>query len=315
MLTAWLLGWIILSQIYPMVSSAAPAVLSLEPVPLEVVDKAASASPADGASQAVAPQRVREPYSMGVDLTARNFLAMDVETQTVLLVKDAYRAVPIASLTKLLTGLLLAEQNIPAKQEVIMAAQDEVGGARLNLVAGEKIYFEDLLRAALIESANNGIMALVRASGKTKEEWALAMNAKARALGMTQSNFTEPTGLDPRNVSTAYDVALLARAAFQQPQLKDALLRAKYSFRTVNGRAITAVSTDKLLGSFLNDKSEYTLAGGKTGYLNEAGYCLAAEVVKDQRHILTVVLGSRTLNDRFQDTKGLAYWVFNNYLW
>lgn len=303
MLTAWLLSWLIFTQIYP--SDSIMDNSEISPVPLESVK----------IQETIGPQRLREPYSLGVDLTARNFLAIDVETQKILLAKDIYNQVSIASLTKLMTGLLLAERDIPAKQEITMEAGDEVGGARVSLAAGEKVFFEDLLRASLIESGNNGIMALVRSTGKTSEEWAGLMNSKAKALGMKQTKFVEPTGLDSRNVSTAYDVALLARAAFQKTQLKDALLRAKYNFRTVGGRSVTAVSTDKLLGSFLNNKDEYQIEGGKTGYLSEAGYCLAAEVVKDQHHILTVVLGSQTINDRFQDTKSLSFWVFNNYLW
>ncbi len=305
MFTAWLLGWLLLSQIYP---SAGILPVDFSHSDLPDIEAAPAASTG-------APRRITDPLSLGVQLTARNFLALDVDSRAVLFSQDAYRAVPIASLTKLMTGLLLAESQHAPDQLITMKAEDEVGGSRLALATDEAVAFQDLFIASLIASGNNGIAALVRSSSSTRDAWVTAMNAKARQLGMSQTQFFDPTGLDPRNVSTAHDISLLAIVAFRQPQLKNALLQSHYNFRTATGRSMTVFSTDQLLGSFLNKAGEYRMEGGKTGYLPEAGYCLATEIVKDGHHIITVVLGSRTLADRFQDTKSLAYWVFNNYQW
>ena len=144
------------------------------------------------------------------------------------------------------------------------------------------------------------------------------MNKKAAELGMTATKFADPTGLDNDNKSTAGDILTLARAAFDRPEIKDAVSREEYELNVINKKIKRKIkTTDRVLGDdFGVNNDSYFIKGGKTGYLESAGYCFVSEVVDSTgRRLLVAVLGSPTINDRFQDTKALAYWAFNNFKW
>jgi len=137
------------------------------------------------------------------------------------------------------------------------------------------------------------------------------MNQKAKDLGMNQSVFLDPTGLEVGNLATAADIFKLARAAFARPEIRDATSRADYSFSIVNApRQYRVENTNKLLKSYLK------IIAGKTGYLDEAGYCLASQVKGPMgQEVIIVVLGSDSETGRFQELKSLAQWSFDNYVW
>ncbi|MFH0987879.1 MAG: hypothetical protein V1763_00720, partial [Parcubacteria group bacterium] len=125
------------------------------------------------------------------------------------------------------------------------------------------------------------------------------------------------TGLEEKNVSTAFDLGRLLSAAMKRDEIRQTVLQSQYSFRILNNAKTRQIhNTDILVDSFLNQKEYgYELIGGKTGYLPEAGYCLATEIKKDGREVIVVVLNSSTIADRFQDVKVIADWVFSNYEW
>ena len=160
-------------------------------------------------------------------------------------------------------------------------------------------------------SSNEAIAALARVAGVTAEK----MHARAAAIGMTHTSFTEPTGLDPANVASAHDAALLVRDALDHPGLKDVLALRAYSFTAATGRTHSVRSTDQLFDTFL-DKPPYRFLGGKTGTLDEAGYCFGAAAENaDGDRIVAVVLGAATRESRFQETKSLLYWTFDAFTW
>ncbi|HEX9664697.1 MAG TPA: hypothetical protein VGA49_02640, partial [Patescibacteria group bacterium] len=166
----------------------------------------------------------------------------------------------------------------------------------------------------LIGSDNNAMAALARSTGLSPEEFADLMNAKADSLKMNNSHFIEPTGLSPLNVSTARDVLKLARAAFADEKISEILRIKKYQFTSASNISHTVYSTDLLLNSFLN-ADPYQVVAGKTGFINEAGYCLTAQISHSEQNgeILAVVLGTTGHLNRFDEMKGLVSWVFDNY--
>ena len=196
-------------------------------------------------------------------------------------------------------------------------SSDETVGAYPHIYRGEQVKFIDLWKSALISSDNNSIMALVRALGLSNLEFTELMNYKAEELGLYNTDFSDPTGLSAGNVSTASDIARLIYLALQKNQIRETVIQPKYEIDILNkknNRQIT--STDILIDSFLNSQIYgYELIGGKTGYLPEAGYCLAVEITHENKPVIFVVLNSNTIDSRFQDTKVLADWVFNNYQW
>ncbi|MCX6785733.1 MAG: serine hydrolase [Candidatus Komeilibacteria bacterium] len=257
-----------------------------------------------------APYRLNNS-SLGMKITAQAAMVVDKNTDLVLWQKNSTAPRVPASITKLLTALVFLDHNPGWAKPITVTAGDYRQGGRTYIYAGEQISLTDLFNIALVASANSATVALARATGLSAAEFTAAMNAKAAELGMNDSTFTEPTGLDPQNVSTAADIIKLARAAFARPEIRQATVSEEYNLKVLNnGRTYTFKNTDKLLAGYLD------IQAGKTGYLDEAGYCLVSEVLNSGGHgALISVLGSATDADRFQDLKALAQWAFDNYRW
>lgn len=250
-----------------------------------------------------------EPFTMGVETSATSSLAIDLSSDRIIFAKNIYQKRPVASLTKLMTALVFLENRPDWDEWVEMNGEEEVGGARLKIESGEIVKVEDLFKASLVASTNNGVMGLVKSTGLSEKEFVDLMNKKAKAFGMRQTSFAEPTGMSTDNVSTAYDISILVKQAFAKQEIVEAVKLPSYDFATKNNRSIRVYNTDILLDSFLN-KGSYQIIGAKTGFINEAGYCLATRMTKGGHEIVTVVLNSETIEDRFSDTKALAYWTF-----
>jgi len=270
----------------------------------------------DQTVMAAAPAKI-DNRNIGVKLNADKFIAVDVASGRVLLEKNANVAQPLASITKLMTALVILDQKPDWNRSVVMKEIDETMGAKPHLYRGEEMTFMDLWKAGLISSDNNAIMAMVRYSGLTGNEFVLAMNAKASELGLINSHFDDPTGLSPFNVSTATDVAKILAAALSRTEISETVIQEQYQFTVKNNnKNRNLTNTDILISSFLNDeKYGYRLIGGKTGTLPEAGYCLAVEVAKHDQNVIFVILGSTSIEQRFIDAKSLVDWVFSNYNW
>lgn len=263
-----------------------------------------------------APERIN-PENVGVKVSAERYVAIDINSGKILLQNDVEVAQPIASITKLMTALVILEQNPDWNQVVKMQEIDETYGAFAHIYRGEEVLFEHLWQAALVTSDNNSIMAMIRALGLTRAEFVEKMNDKALELEMNNSSFSDPTGLSESNQATALDVSRLLYNAMKQEKIQESVLRGKYTFKILNNnKKRTVYNTDILIDSFLNKKKYgYEVVGGKTGYLPEAGYCLAVKISHEGNPVAIIVLNSETIETRFQDVKVIADWVFNNYEW
>ena len=221
---------------------------------------------------------------------------------------------PIASITKLMTALVFVENNPGWDTTYTITASDQVEGGHLNLFPGEEVRISDLFKTSLIASDNGATQALVHATDLSEADFVKKMNEKALALGLKQTSFTDPVGLSDKNISTAREVAMLAKAALAKTEISQATETKDYEFETIDGRVKKVESTDYLL--FDSEKNAFQVLGGKTGYTDRAGYCFVGRFKdKTGREIISVVLNSSGKNERFKESKSLVNWVFSNYDW
>jgi len=248
------------------------------------------------------------------DLETVSGIVVDIKTKDILFNKEADKQVPIASITKLMTALVFLDAELDLDAIYTMRRQDRREGGRIYLYMGEQVKIKDLLYLSLTASANTGTIALVSSTGFSQDEFVARMNKKAQELGLKNTFFYDPTGLDDFNVSTAREIAKLASIAFSNKLISDAVLNDVYEFQTLAGRTVTSYSTNALLHSPTNNKIK--ILGGKTGHIDSAGYCFVAKFKDKQGHdIISVVLGAEDMSGRFSQTMNMIEWVYESYEW
>ena len=252
---------------------------------------------AKGKSSKRRVRRARRPPVGGV--YARSAVVLDPVTNEVLFAKNAVSTAPIASLTKLMTAMVFLDQEPDLGREVEVTRAELSGAGHTQLRNGEDVALGDLLHMSLMCSDNVATRVLARESGLEKEEFLSQMNRKAAELELKNTRFVEFTGLDERNVSTATDVAKLLRAAADEEMIRSITTSRSYDFSTAR-RAHHIVNTNRLL------YGRYQILGGKTGFISEAGYCLATWVRSEGRDMIAVVLGAPTNATRFADVVRLV---------
>ncbi|HYV33861.1 MAG TPA: serine hydrolase [Candidatus Limnocylindria bacterium] len=255
------------------------------------------------------PQTANDLASMA-RLDAQAYVVADANTGEILISKNADLAWTPASLTKLVTVLVVLDTKPKLTKTVAITQADQTagscnaGGACIKAKAGVKFTVDGLFHAALIPSANNAANALARSTGLTPEAFAKKMNEKAQSLGAVSTHFNEPTGMDPTNQITAADYAKIVAAAFSNPYLRNIAAQDKYSLRSSNNSKYNQIikNTDKLLTD-----SDVQVLGAKTGYLNESQYNFASLMqYNNGKELAVVVLGEKHLYTAFAETKLLA---------
>lgn len=243
-------------------------------------------------------------------INARSYIVENSQTGEVLISKNPNLPWTPASLTKLLTLLVVLDAKPKLKKIVTINSLDQSlgacgsGGACIKARAGIKFTVDGLIHAALMPSANNAAGALARSTGLSPAAFAEKMNQKAQSLGASSSYFNEPTGLDPSNITTAGDYAKIVTAAFHNPYLRKIAALDKYLLRSSNNSKYnqTIKNTNKLLGD-----ADVTILGAKTGYLNESNYNFASLIsYRGGQELAVVVLGEDHLYTAFEETKQLA---------
>ncbi|MFA5991339.1 MAG: serine hydrolase [Candidatus Doudnabacteria bacterium] len=243
-------------------------------------------------------------------VSAKAYVVVNTETGEVLVAKNENDLRVPASLTKLVTALVVLDTKPKLSKAVAITAADQTagscssGGACIKAKAGVKFTVDGLFHAALIPSANNAANALARSTGLSSEKFVSLMNEKVKALGAINTKFNEPTGMDSGNVTTAADYAKIVTAAFNNKYLKNISSKEKYTLRSSNNFRYTQVikNTDKLLAD-----EDINIIGAKTGYLDESQYNFAAMAsYKNGPKLAIVVLGEAHLYSAFAETKLLA---------
>jgi len=197
-----------------------------------------------------------------------NALVVVVDDGMVVADEGANKVWCLASISKLMTAIVLNEMKINWSAPVVQSKADEVGGARLRVAVGSQYRRIDLLHASLMGSANNSTHALARTSGITMPQFVARMNAKAKELGMKNTRFVEPTGLSSSNVSTAKDISIMIAAASKIPRIADIGKKNSYTLTSIGRKPKlhTIKTTNKLLLAGEN------VSLGKTGFIDESGY-------------------------------------------
>ena len=209
---------------------------------------------------------------------------------------------PIASITKVMTAMLFLEDEPDLRRDVVISQRDVRRASTTYLQRGERVSLRDLLHLALVASDNVAARVLARASPWGTKRFISRMNALAAELGLEQTRFTDPSGLHEGNVSSAHDVSRLIAAAGRNPGIARIIRKRSHRIRTsLQSRVVR--NTNRLLDS------RPDVVGGKTGFINEAGYCLATLIRVGDRAVSVVVLGARSNAGRFTETRRLVDWL------
>lgn len=246
-------------------------------------------------------------------ISASSVMVKDVGSGKVLFGKNEYAHHSLASVTKLMSALVL-EEYITDWGEIAVTPRDSIFDS--HVFAGEEGTLQEWYDIGLVVSSNRAILALVDGSGRSREEFVVRMNEKAKELGMLDTVFTDPTGIDPGNVSSASDAAMLLTEALRNPHIAKTLSLRSVDHTNVAGeKSKTLWSTNWLLTNWIyNDFYEPVI--GKTGYIVESDYNFVGKFTRDEhRSILVIVLGSKGTESRFTDALELANWAFINYEW
>jgi D-alanyl-D-alanine endopeptidase (penicillin-binding protein 7) len=254
---------------------------------------------------------LKSVYQKAPEVSASSAIVVDVFSGKVLFSKNIDAQSSIASITKLITALVALDHEPDFEREYVMPNSDRREGGRINLFLGDKITIKDLFNASLVGSDNTATIALVHALDFSEADFVIKMNEQATALGLKNTVFVDPIGLSSNNKSTAEEVAKIAAAAFLQDKIRQTVTQNSYVLKTKQGKTRVIESTDDLL----SEKKNYTILGGKTGYLGSAGFCFTGKFTQNEHEVISVVLGSTGVDARFIDTDALVNWVYNNYAW
>ena len=243
-----------------------------------------------------------------LELKSSVALVIDQDTREVLFSKNDQAVLPIASITKLMTGVIVTGARLPM-DELITVTQDDVDtekGSRSRLKVGTELTRGELLHLALMSSENRAAHALGRTYPGGMAAFVALMNAKAKMLGMVDTRYVEPTGLSSRNQSSAQDLATLVSAAHADPVLRELSTSKGYEV-AVGGRTLQYNNTNRLIKN-----PEWDIGLQKTGYISEAGQCLVMQTKIAGRKLIMVFLDSAGKLSRLGDAERVRRWVEAN---
>jgi D-alanyl-D-alanine endopeptidase (penicillin-binding protein 7) len=230
-------------------------------------------------------------------------IVFDPQTGEVLWQSNSQEQRSIASLTKLMTAVVFIADDPNLDERVAVTRADMRGASTTYIRAGEVVSYRDLLHLTLIASDNAAARVLARSAEGGTTAFVSRMNQMATELGLSNTVYADPSGLDARNLSSAFDLSHLIAFAAADPTLGSIMRLPEYQART-STRSITVRNTNKLLGTGLD------VIGGKTGFISKAGYCLATLLrVPGGPQVAVVVLGATNSDLRFWDARHLVNWV------
>ena len=235
-------------------------------------------------------------------------LVQDAASGETLIAKNQDTVLPIASITKLMTAMVILDAGLNLEQRVAISGEDNdlVKGTRSRLRPGTVLTRDELLLLALMSSENRAAASLGRTYPGGTDTFVAAMNAKAQALGMVSSRFVDPTGLSSANVSTAHDLARLVSAAHESPLIRQYSTRDSAIVQAF-GRPLGYRNTNGLVRN-----AHWQIGLSKTGYISEAGRCLVMRVRMASREVIVVLLDSWGRLSRVGDANRIRKWLEAN---
>lgn len=267
-----------------------------------------SAADTDVGTSAAPPAEDIAPF----DVDAVSAVLMDLATGTVLYAKNAVEALPPASVTKIMTLLLVMEAIDGGQLSLTDTVQisdyaASMGGSQVYLKAGEEMSVEDLLKSTVISSANDAAVALAEKVAGSAEVFVSRMNERAAQLGMTSTHFENPTGLDDNvtnHTTSAYDIALMSRELMKHETIMN---YTSIWMDTIRDGAFGLTNTNRLIRFYSG------ATGLKTGSTAKAKFCISATAKREGMHLCAVIMGSPSRDIRNEAAKALLGWGFANY--
>ena len=249
-----------------------------------------------------------------LNLASKSAVLMDVSTGQVLYEKNSHEKLPPASVTKVMTMLLIVEALDSGKiklddQVQVSETASSMGGSQIFLEPGEIQKVDTLLKGIAVASANDACVAMAEHLAGSVEEFVVQMNAKAKQLGMKDTNFVNTNGLPVDNhYTTAYDIALMSRELLKHETISKYLTTWMDSVIVGKKQATIGIAnTNKMV------KHYQGTTGVKTGFTQQAKYCLSASAKRGDTHLVAVTLGAETSPERFKDSSALLNFGFANY--
>lgn len=250
--------------------------------------------------------------SVNIDVNAKSAVLMEANTGTVLYAKDANLELPPASVTKIMTLLLVAEalasDSISLTDKVSVSSNAaSMGGSQIFIKEGEEFTVEDLLKSTVIASANDAAVALAELVAGSESAFVDKMNQRAQELGMKNTTFENATGLDDtvtKHLTSAYDIALMSRELIKH----DAILKYSNIWQdSIRNGEFVLTNTNRLVRYYSG------CTGLKTGSTDKAGFCVSATAERDGMHLIAVIMGSETREARNESARTLLDYGFSSY--
>jgi len=238
-------------------------------------------------------------------LRSASALVEDQRTGEFLVQKHATAVVPIASITKLMTAMVVLDAQMNLHESLVVTPEDVdmLRHSRSRLSVGASITREEALMLALMSSENRAAHILGRTYPGGLGAFVMAMNAKAQSLGLTETRFEDPTGLSSRNVSSARNLARMVNAAYNYPLIREFTTREEATIHT-GRRTLTFHNTNRLVRS-----PRWQIGLSKTGFIDEAGRCLVMQAQVAQRPVLIVLLDAQGKLTRLGDANRIKQWM------
>jgi serine-type D-Ala-D-Ala endopeptidase (penicillin-binding protein 7) len=244
------------------------------------------------------------------NLMSTGVLVLDPATGQTLFSKNADQAAPIASITKLMTAMIVLDAKLPMDEAIEISSEDidTIKNTRSRLPIGTHFRRDDLMRLALMASDNRAAAALGRTYPGGIHAAVAAMNEKAKSLGLTQTHYVDSSGLSPGNVSTPADLGKLVAAATKYDVIREYTTTGAVNVTLPNSkRTLHFVNTNQLVRS-----GDWKIGLSKTGYINEAGKCLVMQAVIANQPIVIVLLDSWGRLTRVGDANRIKRWLEKN---
>jgi D-alanyl-D-alanine endopeptidase (penicillin-binding protein 7) len=245
------------------------------------------------------------PSARAPKLRSAAFIVQDQRTGELLLAKQAGTAMPIASITKLMTAMVLLDAHLDMEEMIAIqeADKDTLRNSRSHLLVGTRLTRRDALCVALMASENRAAHALARTYPGGVRAFVKAMNEKARTMGLGETKFEDPTGLSEGNVSTAQDLSRLVAAACHYPAICMFSTQREATIQ-LGRRQLKFVNTNALIRN-----PRWQIGLSKTGYIEEGGRCLVMQTLLAKRPVLIVLLNSTGKNTRIGDANRIRQWM------
>ncbi|MEC5396340.1 D-alanyl-D-alanine endopeptidase [Uliginosibacterium sp. H1] len=302
------------------------AVLVLSPAPAEAAQRSTTAKksarvvavkrqPAKKPARRAAPAPARKVVAKAPEpefdregnplLRSSAFLVQDLNSGEVILEKNSAAVLPIASITKLMTAMVVLDAHLGLDEQLVISEEDldRLKGTGSRLGVGTTLSREDMLRLALMSSENRAASALGRHYPGGQAAFVEAMNHKAHALGLHDTRFYDSIGLNKGNVSSARDLAQMVSAASHYPLIREFSTMSDYAV-SVRGRAQQFRNTNSLVAS-----PDWQIGVSKTGFINESGKCLVMQAWMGNKPVAIVLLDSWGRYTRIGDAQRVRKWV------